>query len=123
MRILQILILLTFPIMLSAQFNAGKMKVSNYGSFYRISTDVLPYSNKWPYPDSSSLKVIIFCPKTMATDVRFIPTTGYLDYRLGDYNYIATTTIWWRNGKKVGQTCQQTLCGFYLNPIECWERI
>lgn len=106
-----------------AQIFAGSLKLQNYGSHYRISVDQMPYNNKYPKPDSASLRVTVICMKTGSYQVNNIPLNGVLEYRLGGSHIIAASVIWWKNGVKKGQSSMQTLCGFYNNPLECFEKI
>ena len=106
-----------------AQISAGSLQLQNYGTHYRISVNQMPYNNKYPKPDSVSLRVTVICKKTGAYQVNFLPITGHLNYRLGGDHIISAAAIWWKNGVKKGQSSMQTLCGFYTNPLECYEKI
>lgn len=122
---MRILILLTFllaSITMDAQISAGSLNVQNFGNFYRISVTGPVFNNYYPKPDSASLRIIVQCKATGAYEVNYLPIGGYIDYKLGGVNYIAATVLWWRNGIKVSQTSLPTQCGFFLQPLSCFQK-
>lgn len=112
-----------FFLSLDAQISAGTLKVVNMGSFYRISAgQPLPFNNVYPKPDSASLRITVICPQTLTHEVNHLPLNGHVDYKLGGLNYIGMTVIWWKNGVKKSQTSVPTFCGFFLNPLNCFQK-
>lgn len=106
-----------------AQISAGSMKVDNYGDHYRISLATQPYNYNYPYPDSASLRVTVLCLPSGTYEVNNIPLNGVLKYKLSGTHYIASSVIWWKNGVRKSQTCMKTICGFFTNPISCFQKI
>ena len=122
----QILILLTFLLasaVADAQISAGQLNVQNYGNFYRISVNGPVFNNYYPKPDSASLRIVVICKQTMQYEVNYLPINGHVDYKLGGINYIGATVFWWKNGVKVSQTSLPTACSFFLNPLQCFQKI
>lgn len=105
-----------------AQVFPGTLKIQNYGTYYRISVDQLPFNNTYPNPDSASLRVTVICPQSGTFEVNHLPLTGHLNYKLGGTNYICGTVVWWRGGIKKGQSNMQTLCGTYSSPVPCFQK-
>ena len=123
MRILQIVILFLAPMMLAAQIQAGSLQLSNFGDHYQINHIGPAINNCYPKPDSTSLRLTVICVQTGSYEVNHIPIDGVLKYRLGGGHIISASVIWWKNGVKKSQTNIPMICGFYLNPQECFSKI
>lgn len=123
---MRIVILLAFFLSFAtanAQISAGSISVANYGDHYEIKHTGPVFNKTYPKPDSASLRLIVYCPKTGATDVNDVPIGSTLSYKMGGTNYISATVIWWRNGIKKSQTSIPTVCVFGLNPLECFLKV
>lgn len=123
---MRILILTAFLLALAtadAQISAGSMKVENYGDHYRISLATQPYNYSYPLPDSASLRVTVICPSSGTYEVNHIPLNGVLKYKLGGTIYIGTSVLWWRGGVRRSQTSMKTICGFFTNALQCFQKI
>lgn len=109
-----------------AQSNSGSIKVQNMGNFYRLSVNTFPKYNSYPQPDSTSIRITVICQSTMSYEQSFLPANGYVDYKLGSYNYVGITVFRWRLQDGVyHKICQQsipTICIFGLNPLQCYEK-
>lgn len=107
----------------NAQVSTGSIQVSNYGDHYRISHIGTVVNNIYPKPDSASLVIIIYCPKSGQSEVNHVPLNATLKYKMGGTHYIASSVIWWRNGVKRSQTDMKTICGWFANPLECFQKL
>lgn len=123
MKKLLTLVFVLSAFVVSAQ-NMGSIKVQNFGNFYRLSVNTFPAF--YPKPDSLSLRITVICQSTMQWEQSFVPKDGYVDYKLGSYNYVGITVFRWKkiNGTwfKIGQTSIPTTCVFGLNPIACYQK-
>ena len=119
--ILCFLALLAFPVL--AQVQTGQLQVSNFGDHYRISHVGQVSNNNYPKPDSASLRVTVICPATMTFEVNNVPINSVLKYKLSGKIYISSSIIWWKNGVTKGRTDMPTICGFFLNPISCFQKL
>lgn len=122
----QILILLAFMaafFSVDAQVSTGSIQVSNYGDHYRISHVGPTVNNTYPKPDSASLRVTVICPATMTYEINNVPVNSVLKYRLSGTIYISSAIIWWKNGIKKSQTHMPTVCGFFTNPLNCFQKL
>lgn len=113
----------SFSVLVKAQVFSGTLQVQNYGDHYCISVAQMPYNNKHPKPDSVSLRITVICPESGSYEVSNLPINGHVKYKLSGTIYIAAAAIWWKNGQKKGQSCMPTICGFFLNPILCFDKI
>jgi hypothetical protein len=122
----QIIILLTFLFAFATadaqSVFAGTLKVSNFGDFYRIEVAQMPYKTSYPIPDSITVRVTVLCLESMTCEVTHIPVNGHLDYKMSGTHYIYGAATFWKKGKR-SHAFMPTLCGFFLNPIYCYQKI
>ena len=119
--ILCFLALLAAPIV--GQVQTGSLQVSNFGDHYRISHVGQAINNINPKPDSASMIVAVICPATMTFEVNNVPLTAVLKYKLSGTIYISSSIVWWRNGIRRGRSDMPTICGFFTNPINCFQKL
>lgn len=116
-------LLLLASMKLGAQVQTGSIAVANFGDNYRISHVGQASNNINPKPDSASLRVVVICPSSMTFEVNNVPVNSVLKYKLSGTIYISSSIIWWKNGAKKGRTDMPTICGFFTNPINCFQKL